>query len=315
MITVSKIKFKFIGMAIVALSIVLLATRLIAAQFVAPTLCDYSSNAIADSNTSACLSTPSTYKKIIYEIGLCKSEPQAPTVVNKFDLNNCTAVFKKIDGQEIFVTKGKGFDLSSDYTTAPPIGFYTHAYAILAPTIEISGSFKFQSDRTPKYSGSGTGVGTLCWSKNGTVYSLDASRADMPFDCGPYSALAQIIANGKIINHINSFSGFGPEYYTESLDPKRRYKAYLLTSDLKMASSADLGTFGLEGTRVERLLGVTPLGSGISVDRRTTGLDISFQVTRGATIVPDVDVNGVKTLYGIYSGPPSMLIALRNKRP
>jgi len=271
----------------------------------APTQCQIIDGKISDANNSICLAEPKNYVARIYELGICRVEPGAPTSSTKLDMSNCSAMFKSETGELVTVGKDKTLNLPASLLVSPKDDNYGYAYAILAPTIEISSEFRFQTNRTPKYLNSGPGVGQYCWTTTGTVYSYDSPRSDMPFNCGENVPTSL----GIVKNHINSFSGSSPQYSMESTASGNTYKAHLLTSDLKLASTADTGSFGNAGTGVERLFGVSPLPSIVnwqSIARLSPVLSVVFKVTNGATIVPDSNNGNVKTLYGIYSGPPSL---------
>lgn len=301
------IKTKVMTGSVVALASISVAT-LLSAQDASPVdSCTLVAGALADSNTRMCFAEPDTYKTTIFEIGLCTAEPAAPTAAVAADLSRCVPIFKSPQGQTVTVKKGVPTDLPRDMITPPTAGNYTHGYAMLSPSFQVSGVFNFQSERTPKYSGSGTGRGTKCWTKEGDVFSFATPRRDMPFDCGS-TAPSNV---GVINNKVNSFDGLSQLYQYERTDTDGKHKAYLLTSDLKLASSAGQDSLGDGVTGINRLMGIAPLPTAITGTSQT--MDLSFAITKGAVIVPDSPQTstGVRTLYGIYSGQPLLGMSVK----
>lgn len=277
-----------------------IATKLSAVPSSPISSCSLIAGAIADSNTGVCLVEPDSYKVVIHEFGLCKSALSDPTSSTAIDFSNCTAIFKSDQGHEIAVVTGSPTSLPANLITAPAPGAYSHGYVIQSPTFKISGVFNFQSARTPKYSGSGTGVGSKCWTKTGTIFGYGTRRSDMPFDCGatPPASIGEINASA------NSFDGSSASYTYQRTDTDGLHKAFLLTTDMKLASSAGANTLGTGSTAVAKLLGTAPITVNVTGGNQT--IDIAFRKTTGAAIVhDDIDGSGVQTLYGIYHGPPS----------
>lgn len=276
-----------------------IATKLSAVPSSPLSSCSLIAGAIADSNTGVCLVEPDSYKVVIHEFGLCKSALSDPTSSTAIDFSNCSTIFKSDQGYEVAVVTGKPTSLPTHMITAPPSGSYTHGYVIHSPTFKISGTFSFQSARTPKYSGSGTGVGSKCWTKTGTIFGYGTPRSDMPFDCGA-TAPASV---GEITAYANSFDGSNALYTYQRTDADGPHKAFLLTTDMKLASSAAADTLGSGNTAVAKLLGTASLAVNVTGGNQT--IDIAFRKTTGAALVHDSIINGVQTLYGIYHGPPS----------
>lgn len=296
---------KYIAALIFILGGAGVATKLIAVAPPPMSSCTVSSGVIADSNTDICLVEPDKYKITIYEIGLCKSAPGEPTTSAAVDLSNCSAIFTSAQGQEISVVTGAATSLPTSMITPPPVGAYTHGYVINSPTFKVSGVFTFESARTPKYAGSGTGVGTKCWTKTGTIFSYASARTDMPFDCGT-SPPASV---GEITASVNSFGGTSAVFDYQSIDSAGTTKAFLVTDEKKLASSAAADTLGSGATAVSKLFGTVTLPVNVSGGSQT--IDIGFGKTKGAAVVPDSVVGGVKTIYGLYSGPPSMTMQVK----
>jgi hypothetical protein len=285
---------------------VVIATKLAAVAQSPLSSCALVAGAIADSNTGVCLVEPDSYKVVIHEFGLCKSALSDPTSSTAIDFSNCSTIFKSDQGYEIAVVTGAPTSLPANLITPPPNGTYTHGYVIKSPTFKISGVFNFQNNRTPKYAGSGTGVGNKCWTKTGTIYGYGTPRSDMPFDCGTTAPAS----SGEITAYVNSFDGSNAAYSYQRTDTDGLlHKAFLLTTDMKLASSAGADTLGSGNTAVAKLIGTAPVAVNVTGESQT--IDIAFRKTTGAAIVHDSIVNGVQTLYGIYHGPPSTSLQVK----
>lgn len=298
------------NLLLAALAACLAAAGVVATRLNASTspiaACKTVAGAIADDNPNICHAEPESYKTVIYEMGLCRSAPNAPTVNSALDLSNCVVVVKSAAGLTVSVRKGLATALDSSAVTAPPAGSYTHGYALLSPSYEVAGTFTFQSARQPRYAGSGTGIGTKCWTKPGVVFANAAPRVDMPFDCGSNPPATP----GAIVSHINSFDGFSQQYSYQRQDVEGKlHQVHLLTSDLKLASSAGKDTLGTAGSGVDRMVGIMTLPAGSS--NPVSNMDLSFSISEGATVIFDSTVGGVKTLYGILSGPPTTSMTFR----
>lgn len=271
-----------------------------------PTTCTTTGGGvIQDSNISICYTEPGTYAITIYEIGLCRIEPSAPTATVSIDIaSSCVTTFKSDNGAEISVAKGTATALSGGTITAPPIGAYTHGYVIMSPVFKISGSFAFESTRRPENDTSAS-AGQWCWTTTGTTH-LFPPNVPMPISCGATPPATP----GVVTTNINSFSESSADYDFERLDADGRHKAYLVTSDLKLGSSVTSGTFGSGAGAVTRLIGLAPLPANITASTKT--MDVAFAVSKGATFVPGTTTqSGQRTIFGVFSGPPSMSLTVQ----
>jgi hypothetical protein len=282
---------------------VLAANRLSANASSAASCTTTGSGAIADSNT-ICYTEPATYVTTVYEIGLCRSEPSAPTASVAMDLTtNCVATFQSATGVEVSVRKGAPTALSGGTITAPPAGTYTYGYAILSPTFRISGSFDFESSRRPEQLPSAT-AGTKCWTTTGETY-LYTPTLVMPIECGTTPPSSP----GEVTSKINSFSETQADYDFQRVDTDGTHKAYLLTSGLKLGSSVTDSSFGTGSTAVSRMVGLAPMQ--VTVTSSTQTMDLAIAMSKGATFVPGATQSGQRTIFGIFSGPPTLAMSVQ----
>ncbi len=267
------------------------------------TNCAISGGVILDNNP-ICYTEPGTYVTTIYEIGLCKGEPTAPTTTDALGLSGrCVATFTSPSGTEVSVVKGSATSLTGGTVTAPPADNYTHGCVVLSPVFKISGSFAFQSSRRPEQNLSAS-AGTQCWTTAGETFLYPPSSA-MPISCGT-AAQASV---GVVTSKINSFSESSADYDFERQDTDGTHKAFLVTSDLKLGSSVTSGSFGTGSGAVTRMVGIAPLPATITASTRT--MDVSFAMSKGATFVPGTTQAGQRTIFGIFSGPPSMSLSVQ----
>ncbi len=279
------------------------ATRLLANVSSAAVCTTTGSGAIQDTNP-ICYTEPGTYVTTIYEIGLCRIEPSAPTATVAMDIaSSCVATFQSASGTEVSVRKGVASSLSGGTITAPPIGAYTHGYVILSPVFKISGSFTFESTRRPENDLSSS-AGSLCWTTTGETF-LYPPTLQMPISCGANAPATP----GVVTSKINSFSDSVADYDFERFDADGRHKAYLVTSDLKLGSTVTSGSFGSGSGTVTRMVGLAPLPANITAS--TKSMDLSFAISKGATFVPGTTQGGQKTIFGIFSGPPTLSLSVQ----
>jgi hypothetical protein len=238
--------------------------------------CQTTNGAITDSNAN-CYAEPQEYYTTIYKLGLCTSRPTAPTSNTAVDLSSCTTVFENTSGTKVKIVKGMPTKLTGT-VTRPPNGSYPYAIALLAPEFELKTSLTFLQSRS-NYPSSGVPAtsGTVCWSRTGTFYSNRSVRARDLVDCG--SAVGSNNGLIKSVANAMDVDGSGNSIMTKDFGS---VIGYLLTSTNTLASSSP----GSIGT-IDKILGLVPAPSPIVVTSSSTKLDISFSISRGATVEMD----------------------------
>lgn len=229
--------------------------------------------AITDTNVN-CLAEPISYKTKIYRVGLCTSQPTAPTTNTAVILSSCTAVFANDSGHEVTIRKGASTALYGTITQ-PASGTYTYAYAIVDPIFKTSSKFTFDSTRTNIPSAGPPSSGTVCWSKLGTFHSYRSGDATNLIDCGSASTAMP----AETSTTVNALGVSNNAALTTNIfsTPSGNLTAYLLDVSMK---TANLSPDGL-GT-IKYILGIVP--TTITISNSTKTLDVSFDITNGTTL-------------------------------
>ena len=121
-----------------------------------------------DSYNHYCTTTPENYEVIIYELGLCTSDPLPGTV---FSSSSCQKVFESSGNTRVNLSPGSAFDLVGS-STAPAAGSYTHAYVVMDPTFKLK--FSYVLNGVTYYSKSGN-YEASDYATNATTVSSEAS--------------------------------------------------------------------------------------------------------------------------------------------
>ena len=122
-------------------------------------------NAIGD-----CAFAPDGYQVTIYEMGLCTSDPTAPTTSSAYDTGTCSTVINSPSGQTINLAAGSELTLTD--VTRPTNGTYTHAYMVLGNSFGITVTKQF-TNTMHRYDTATSG--NFCWTTSGTEHNSDWS--------------------------------------------------------------------------------------------------------------------------------------------
>ena len=150
-------------------------------------------NAIGD-----CAFAPDEYTVTIYEMGLCTSDPTAPTTSSAYALDTCSTVINSASGQTINLAAGSELTLTD--VTRPTNGTYTHAYMVLGNDFGITVTKQF-TNTMHRYDTATSG--NFCWTTSGSKHNSDYNEA--PIDPTPFASCG---AAGDA----------APAMYTEILD-------------------------------------------------------------------------------------------------
>ena len=96
-----------------------------------------------ESGIGDCAFAPDEYTVTIYEMGLCTSEPTAPTTSSAYELGTCSTVINSSSGQTINLAAGAELALTD--VTRPTNGTYTHAYMVLGNEFGIKVTKQFSN--------------------------------------------------------------------------------------------------------------------------------------------------------------------------
>ena len=214
-------------------------------------------------NTTQCYVSPDKYWIKVYDVGVCKSVPTAPTGSQPYDVSTCKPIFHNASGATLEVKKGVATPITGTITR-PSNDTFSYVYFIIAPYTDIQTKKSFIPNRQAR--GSSTTGGT-CWSRAGNRYGYSLTGINDLVACGSTVTNGD---NGITRTWTNSFSG----------QPSLTYgtlTAYLLGSNNKLGNGSD-NSMG----NVVKILGV--FTQILTVADTTTGLDIAYNVTQGASV-------------------------------
>lgn len=115
-----------------------------------------------------CAFAPDGYQVTIYEMGLCTSDPTAPTTSSAYAVDTCSTVISSASGQTINLAAGSELTLTD--VTRPTNGTYTHAYMVLGNSFGITVTKQF-TNTMHRYNTSTSG--NFCWSTSGSEHNSD----------------------------------------------------------------------------------------------------------------------------------------------
>ena len=150
-------------------------------------------NAIGD-----CVFAPDGYQVTIYEMGLCTSDPTAPTTSSAYETDTCSTVINSPSGQTINLAAGSELTLTD--VTRPTNGTYTHAYMVLGNSFGITVTKQF-TNTMHRYDTATSG--NFCWTTSGTEHNSDWSGTP---------------ANPTTFANCGTEGEAAPAMYTEILD-------------------------------------------------------------------------------------------------
>lgn len=257
----------------------------------AQSACTVSSGAITDTNAN-CQAQPEGYKTTIYKLMLCTSLPTAPTNGAAIDLSSCSTVFQNDSGAQVGISLNGSTQLSGTITK-PPNGSYSHAVAVISPQFQVKATFTFSPSRS-NYGNTSSGV--VCWSKAGDFFGNRTSRVSL-VDCGG--------AVGAGYDYTTTNTN-GADYVGGAWVMSKDFGSvivHLVTSSMTLATSTSdsLGN-------VSKVIGVVPASSPWVVTDATKNFDISFSVSRGAT----VEMNGINPKIEAFSVGPFLPVITLN---
>jgi hypothetical protein len=239
-------------------------------------VCQTSNGAISD--TRECTFLPEEYSFTTYEIGLCTSQPNAPSAGTPFNGENCSVVFTNIDGADTTLT-----DLDTQVNlqgeiSRPPNAIYTYAYAVLSPTLSLKTSIDFTANRTATYKYGTDGTGTRCWTTASDLwgYSNDpwGNLNEFVFvACG-----SSTTPKGRLNFHFNSFWNQS-QFINTAIFPIG--SAYLITNLQELATVAPSG-YGDWGD-VNKLLWIAPI-TATAITDQVAGLQLRLNLREGAKV-------------------------------
>lgn len=249
-------------------------------------------NAIGDCNFA-----PDGYQVTIYEMGLCTSDPTAPTTSSAYETDTCSTVINSPSGQTINLAAGSELTLTD--VTRPTNGTYTHAYMVLGNSFGITVTKQF-TNTMHRYDTATSG--NFCWTTSGTKYNSD--WGDPP-------------ANPTTFANCGTEGEAAPAMYTEILDDfdedtynygpvsveSGNLTAYLVTdSNDRLVNAVKTA---------DRIFGKQTLGTAVEVTNTSSTFVVSFGVNQATS--PHMSNEGSLNTYDVIafgSGPFSAFITV-----
>lgn len=248
--------------------------------------CTTSGGAITN-NSDYCNTQSDNYTVTLYRVGICTSQPTAPTTDAAAGLSSCATVYDNPAGSEVTIVGSVASALAGAFTR-PPNAVYTHVYAAIAPQVKVKAQMTFNTSRT----GAVGGAGTKCWTREATHYFKAAAGPVGTSNCGD-----AVSGQGIVTSIVNTLADnvSGPVGYSTSITVAGAgVTMYLTKSDYTLGTLADNDSLGTIG----RLLVITNLGAQTITDA-TTGVELSFNTSEGAG--PEFGAGGAVSV--ITAGP------------
>lgn len=244
--------------------------------------CSIALGSITDTATCKTQSTKISTK--IYKIGVCSSLPSAPTTSQAPDFSSCSTIFENVSGGVATVNGNVGEPLSGTMTR-PPNGSYAYAYILLSTDQSLQQSVQFNSTRSVV---GGSSSGSICWTKSGTIYSLDGyNPAFVQCDSSQGANL------GLITKEQNSLdTGTYTNSNTGSIGGTA-FNSYLLGSDLLLKSAPPSS---ISMGEISRFLIAAGPFTPLVINESTSGIDLGFSTSRAAKVKFDPGTGGLQNI-------------------
>ena len=221
---------------------------------------------------SGCEATPDLYEIVIYKMYLCTSAPTIPTTTATVVLTNCSQVFNNASGATASVSgTDTSIDLSGTYTK-PPVGTYTHGYAMMDNTFGITASIKIDGSMDGVSSGSGVFCGTVAGSGNHTKASGSHTNNSV---CS-----STAVTGGKFTETLTHFGGSGDDW-TRIATANNINGTTAAVKGILVDSNGHLAS---EEGEVDKLEGLVTFADSITVTADTTSLTMSFNLGEGMSL-------------------------------
>ena len=221
---------------------------------------------------SGCEATPDLYEIVIFKMYLCTSAPTIPTTSATVVLTNCSQVFNNATGATASVS---GTDSSIDLTgtySKPPVGTYTHGYAMMDNTFGITASIKIDGSMDGVSSGSGVFCGTKAGSGNHTKASGSHANNSV---CS-----SSAVTGGKFTETLTHFGGSGDDW-TRIATANNINGTTASVQGILVDSNGHLAS---EEGEVDKLEGLVSFADSIIITADTTSLTMSFNLGEGMSL-------------------------------
>ena len=249
-------------------------------------------NAIGD-----CVFAPDGYQVTIYEMGLCTSDPTAPTTSSAYALDTCSTVINSPSGQTINLAAGSELTLTD--VTRPTNGTYTHAYMVLGNYFGITVTKQF-TNTMHRYDTATSG--NFCWTTSGTKYNSDwggpPANPTTFANCGTEGEAAPAMYTEILDDFDEDTYNYGPVSVESG-----NLTAYLVTdSNDRLVNAVKTA---------DRIFGKQTLGTAVEVTNTSSTFVVSFGVNQATS--PHMSNEGSLNTYDVIafgSGPFSAFITV-----
>ena len=249
-------------------------------------------NAIGD-----CAFAPDEYTVTIYEMGLCTSDPTAPTTSSAYALDTCSTVINSPSGQTINLAAGSELTLTD--VTRPTNGTYTHAYMVLGNSFGITVTKQF-TNTMHRYDTATSG--NFCWTTSGTEHNSDWSGTPANpttfANCGDEEDAAPATYT-EILDHFDTDTyNYGPVSVESG-----NLTAYLVTdSNDRLVNAVKTA---------DRIFGKQTLNTAAEVTSTSSSFVVSFGVNQAtSTHMSDEGSANTYDVIAFGSGPFSAFITV-----
>ena len=249
-------------------------------------------NAIGD-----CAFAPDGYQVTIYEMGLCTSEPTAPTTSSAYAVDTCSTVINSPSGQTINLAAGSELTLTD--VTRPTNGIYTHAYMVLGNSFGITVTKQF-TNTMHRYNTATSG--NFCWTTSGTEHNSDWSGTPANpttfANCGDEEDAAPATYT-EILDHFDTDTyNYGPVSVESG-----NLTAYLVTdSNDRLVNAVKTA---------DRIFGKQTLNTAAVVTNTSSSFVVSFGVNQAtSTNMSDEGSADTYDVLAFGSGPFSAFITV-----
>jgi len=249
-------------------------------------------NAIGD-----CAFAPDGYQVTIYEMGLCTSEPTAPTTSSAYAVDTCSTVINSPSGQTINLAAGSELTLTD--VTRPTNGIYTHAYMVLGNSFGITVTKQF-TNTMHRYDTATSG--NFCWTTSGTEHNSDWSGTPANpttfANCGDEEDAAPATYT-EILDHFDTDTyNYGPVSVESG-----NLTAYLVTDSNDRLVN--------EVKTADRIFGKQTLNTAAEVTSTSSSFVVSFGVNQAtSTHMSDEGSSNTYDVIAFGSGPFSAFITV-----
>ena len=249
-------------------------------------------NAIGD-----CVFAPDGYQVTIYEMGLCTSDPTAPTTSSAYEKDTCSTVINSPSGQTINLAAGSELTLTD--VTRPTNGTYTHAYMVLGNSFGITVTKQF-TNTMHRYDTATSG--NFCWTTSGTKYNSDwggpPANPTTFANCGTEGEAAPAMYTEILDDFDEDTYNYGPVSVESG-----NLTAYLVTdSNDRLVNAVKTA---------DRIFGKQTLGTAVEVTNTSSTFVVSFGVNQATS--PHMSNEGSLNTYDVIafgSGPFSAFITV-----